>query len=228
MDSMSYILFICIAVPMAMMLIPIEKESRKIIVALLMGMFLCLFVSEVNGLLLHLTNSSMLYLTTNVTPITEELVKVLPVIYYASFFSDDRISITTVAFATGVGFAMLENIIILMQNISTANILFAMIRGFSTGLMHSITTMLIANFVPYIHTKRKLYLCGVLCTFNLAVVFHSVFNLLVESNSVIANRIGYFLPVSIYLVINVFVLKKIALRSKKKKQKIQKTKTASS
>ena len=214
MDSMSYILFICIAVPLGMMLIPIEKESRKIVVALLMGMFLCLFVSEVNGLLLRLTKSTMLYLTTNVTPITEEFVKVLPVIYYAYVFSDDKRSVTTVAFATGVGFAMLENIIILMQNLMSANFFFAMIRGFSTGLMHSITTMLVASFVPYIHEKKKLFLCGVLCSFNLAVVFHSVFNLLVEAGSAVANYIGYFLPVSIYLVLNVFILKKFAKKAK--------------
>ncbi len=214
MDSMSYILFICIAVPLGMMLIPIEKQSRKIVVALLMGMFLCLFVSEVNGLLLRMTKSTMLYLTTNVTPITEEFVKVLPVIYYAYVFSDDEKSITTVAFATGVGFAMLENIIILMQHLASANFLFAMIRGFSTGLMHSITTMLVANFVPYIHKKKKLFLCGVLCSFNLAVVFHSVFNLLVEAESAVANYIGYFLPVSIYMVINVFVLKKFVKKAK--------------
>ncbi len=214
MDSMSYILFICIAVPLGMMLIPIEKESRKIVVALLMGMFLCLFVSEVNGLLLRVTKSTMLYLTTNVTPITEEFVKVLPVIYYAYIFSDDEKSVTTVAFATGVGFAMLENIIILMQHLASANFIFAMIRGFSTGLMHSITTMLVANFVPYIHKKKKLFLCGVLCSFNLAVVFHSVFNLLVEAESAVANYIGYFLPVSIYMVINIFVLKKFVKKAK--------------
>ncbi len=214
MDSMSYILFICIAVPLGMMLIPIEKESRKIVVALLMGMFLCLFVSEVNGLLLRVTKSTMLYLTTNVTPITEEFVKVLPVIYYAYIFSDDEKSVTTVAFATGVGFAMLENIIILMQHLASANFIFAMIRGFSTGLMHSITTMLVANFVPYIHKKKKLFLCGVLCSFNLAVVFHSVFNLLVEAESAVANYIGYFLPVSIYMVINIFVLKKFVKKTK--------------
>ncbi len=216
MDSMSYILFICIAVPLAMMLVPIEKKSRKIVVALLMGMFCCLFVSEVNGLLLRLTKSTTLYFTTNVTPFTEELVKVLPVIYYASVFSDDRKSVTTVAFATGVGFAMLENIIILTQHIATVNLMFAIIRGFSTGLMHSISTMLIANYIPYIHKKKKLYLCGTLCNFNLAVVFHSVFNLLVEADSVIANRLGYILPISIYLIINIFVYKKVVKDSNRK------------
>ena len=219
MDSMSYILFICIAVPMAMMLLPIEKKSRKIVISLLAGMFLCLFVSEINGLIQRMTKSSTLYLTTNVTPLTEELVKMLPVVYYAFVFSDDRKSVTTVAYATGVGFAMLENIIILMQHISTANLLFAVIRGFSTGLMHGITTVLVANFIPYIHKKKKLFLCGGICSFNLAVIFHAVFNLLVEADSVVANRIGYFLPISVYLVINVFVLKNLFAKLKSKRAK---------
>ncbi len=218
MDSMSYILFICIAVPLAMMLVPIEKKSKKIVVALLLGMFCCLFVSEVNGLIMRLTGDSMLYLTTNVTPLTEELVKLLPVIYYALLISDDRKNVTTVAFAIGVGFAMLENIIILIQHISSVNIFFALIRGFSTGLMHSITTMLVANYVIYIRKKKKLFICGTLCTFNLAVVFHSVFNLLVEASSTVANYIGYFLPISIYLIINVFVYERVIKKSKQNKE----------
>ena len=227
MESMSYILFVCIAVPVAMMLLPIERKSRKVVLALLMGMFCCLFVSEVNGLLLRLTGSTTLYFTTNVTPLTEELVKILPVAYYATVFIDkdekeikksDRISIITIAFAIGVGFAMLENVIVLIRHISSVNMLFALIRGFSTGVMHSICTMLIANFIPYIYTNKKLYYCGTLCTFNLAVVFHSVFNLLVEADSGVANNIGYLLPIIVYLILNVFVLKSFALKRHNKKQ----------
>lgn len=79
--------------------------------------------------------------------------------------------------------------------------------------------MLVANFVPYIHKKKKLFLCGVICSFNLAVIFHAVFNLLVEADSVVANRIGYFLPISVYLVINIFVLKNLFAKLKSKKAK---------
>ncbi len=226
MESMSYILFVCIAVPVGMMLLPIEKKSRKVVLALLMGMFCCLFVSEVNGLLLRLTKSSTLYFTTNITPLTEELVKILPVVYYAYVFMDrkkkkitrkERISVITAAFSIGVGFAMLENVIILIRNIENVNMLFAVIRGFSTGLMHSISTMLIANFIPYIYSNKKLYYCGTLCTFNLAVVFHAIFNLLVEADSGVANNLGYLLPIVIYLILNIFVLKTLNVKKGIKK-----------
>lgn len=225
MESMSYILFVCIAVPVGLMLLPIERKSRKVVLALLMGMFCCLFVSEVNGLLLRVTKSTTLYFTTNVTPITEEIVKILPVSYYAVVFMDkkkaitkeNRISIVTIAFAIGVGFAMLENVIILIRHINTVNMFFAIIRGFSTGVMHSICTCLIANFIPYIYTNKKLYYCGTLCTFNLAVVFHSVFNLLVEADSGVANNIGYMLPIIVYLILNLFVLKSFSSYRKRKR-----------
>ncbi len=206
---------------MTMMLIPMESKSRKVVVSILTGMFTCLFVSELNGLLLRITDSTMLYFTTNITPITEELVKVLPVIYYARVFSDDRKSVTTVAFAIGVGFSMLENIIILTQHIETVNLAFAIIRGFSTGLMHSISTMLVANYIYYIKTKKKLFLCGTLCTFNLSVVFHSVFNILVEADSIIANYIGYLLPISVYIIVNIFFFKQLLIKLKRKKEKKQ-------
>ena len=94
--------------------------------------------------------------------------------------------------------------------------LFAIIRGFSTGVMHSICTCLIANFIPYIYTNKKLYYCGTLCTFNLAVVFHSVFNLLVEADSGIANNVGYMLPIIVYLILNLFVLKSFSSYRKRK------------
>lgn len=214
MDSMTYILFICIAVPIALMLLPIDKKSRNVVLAMLIGMFCCLFVSEVNGLLLKYMDTSTGYFTTNVTPITEELVKTLPIVFFAAIVSTDRKSIITFAFALGVGFAMLENTIILTQHIESVNLFFAVVRGFSSGLMHSICTLMISIFIPYIYSKKKYYICGTLCMFNLALVYHSVFNLLVEANSTAANHIGYFMPIVTYSILNAFFLRRIIERKK--------------
>jgi len=214
MDSMTYILFICIAVPIALMLLPIEKKSRKVVLALLIGMFCCLFVSEINGLLLKKMDTSLVYFTTNITPITEELVKTLPIVYFAAVSTTDRKAIITFAFALGVGFAMLENTIILTQHIESVNMVFALVRGFSSGLMHSICTVMVSAFIPYIYSKKKYYFCGTLCTFNLALVYHSVFNLLVEANSTAANHAGYFLPIITYTIFNAFFFQRLVERKK--------------
>lgn len=45
------------------------------------------------------------------------MVKALPVLFYAFFFSDDRQRLAQAAFAVGLGFAILENMIMLTQNI---------------------------------------------------------------------------------------------------------------
>lgn len=158
MDSMNYILFICIAVPVVLMLLPIEKKSRKVVISLLVGMFVCLFASEINGFLIKTTDLNITYFTTNITPITEELLKAIPIIYYAAVFSDNRKSIVTVAFTVGVGFAMIENMIILTQHFSSVNLIFALIRGFSSGLMHSLCAVMSGYFASDIH-KRKKYSC---------------------------------------------------------------------
>lgn len=167
-------------------------------------MFICLFASEVNGLLLKTTHLNITYFTTNITPITEELLKAIPIIYYAAVFSEDRKSIVTVAFSIGVGFAMIENMIILTQHFSSVNLFFACIRGFSSGLMHSICAVMSGYFASFIHKKKKIFRSGTICAFNLAIVYHSVFNLLVEANSQPAKYIGYFLPIVTYAIINAF------------------------
>lgn len=214
MDSMSYILFICIASPVVLMLLPIERKSRKVVLFLLIGMFSCLFVSEVNGLLLRITQGDTVYFTTNITPITEEIVKMLPVLYYAVVFSDNPKSVITVSFTMGVGFAVLENLIILTQHFESVNLWFALIRGFSSGLMHSICTVIVGYFITFVRKKRKLFFSGTLCALNLAIVYHSVFNLLVEADSSAAKTVGYFLPFVTYAVLNIFFL-----QGKKKKQR---------
>jgi len=208
MDSMSYILFICVAVPIAMMLLPIEKKSKKVIGFLVIGMFCCLFASEINGLLLRTMQVNTVYFTTNITPITEEIIKAIPVLYYAAVFADDKKKVATVAFSTGVGFAMLENLIILAQHFSSVNLLFALVRGFSSGLMHSICTVMVGYFISYVRKKRKIFFSGTLCSINLAIVFHSVFNLLVEAQASSAKHIGYILPIITYALINALFLKR--------------------
>ena len=208
MDQMSYILFICTAAPMLLMLIPIEKGSRKVILFMLTGMFCCLFVSELNGLLLNAADAELLYFTTNVTPVTEEIVKALPILLYAFYLTDSRKNIITAAFSVGVGFALLENLMIMAQNFRTVDLFFAVVRGFSSGLMHSICTIVIGFSIVFVKNLRKAYVTGTISALNFAIIYHSVFNMLVQADSTAANVIGFLLPLSTYAVVNILFLKK--------------------
>ena len=217
MDSMSYILFICVAAPVLLMLVPIDSKSRKVILFLLTGMFCCLLVSEINGLLLRVSDLGHFYFTTNVTPITEEIIKVLPVLYFALVFSKDRKELVTAAFSVGVGFAILENLIILTQNYESVNIMFAVARGFSSGLMHSICTMFVAFFISFAKKNKKIFIIGTVSSLNLSITYHSVFNLLVQSDYTAARVIGLLLPFICYALINAFSVIKEKQKSGTKK-----------
>ena len=210
MDSMSYILFICVAAPLLLMLLPIEKQSRKVVLFMLTGMFCCLFVSEVNGLFLRSSSLSLLYFTTNITPITEEIVKAMPVLFFALVFSDNKKYIITASFSVGVGFAILENLIILTQNFQDVSIGFALARGFGSGLMHSICTVSIGYFIVFVKKKKKIFFAGSVSALNIAIIYHSVFNLLVQADSPTVQYVGLAIPFITYAVLNLaFIIKSV-------------------
>jgi RsiW-degrading membrane proteinase PrsW (M82 family) len=107
MDNINYLLFICVAVPILLMLFVLEKKSKITAGYMLIGILVCLFISEVNGFLLSYFKYDEYYVTTTITPITEEIAKALPVLYFAFLFSDKRETLISLSIATGIGFAIL-------------------------------------------------------------------------------------------------------------------------
>ena len=80
MANLTVILYLCAAVPMIPALnLMTDKKSRLFLAYMLLGMTICLIASGVNTQLLKLFGGDMLYVSTNVTPIAEELLKALPV-----------------------------------------------------------------------------------------------------------------------------------------------------
>ncbi len=183
MDGLTVILFICVCVPMVpiVALVP-DKRSKQFLGFLLIGIALCLVASELNPLLLKLFGEDALYVTTNITPITEEILKCLPVLYFALCFSDDRDTLVSLAMAIGLGFALLENMVILLSNIETVTVPWALARGFGAAQMHGACTACIGMGISYVRKRRKLFYCGTFALLIAASVFHAVFNLLVQSD----------------------------------------------
>ena len=198
MDNLIYILFICTVAPLILLLFLIKKRSRLIVGYTLIGIFLSLVVSELNVILLSLFGGNMVYVTTCITPITEEIIKAAPVLFFAIVFSSDRDKLLTLAFATGVGFAMFENMVILVQNIENVTIGWAIIRGFSTALMHGVSTASVGYGMSFIKKKRKLFYCGTFALLALASIHHGIFNMLVQSDY---KYFGFVLPMLVYLPI---------------------------
>jgi len=216
-NNMIYIAFLCVTVPM-LFLLPIIKDkfARTVVGFVLVGVLCCLLVSEINGYILRGLNKEYEYVTTAFTPITEEIIKALPVLFFAFVFTDNREKLLSVGFALGVGFAILENIVILLQNFSTVSLLWALLRGFGAALMHGVCTGFVGLGLHFIHQKKKLFLPGSFALLVMSMTYHSIYNTLVQSQY---KYFGFMLPLLTFVILFLVTYR---ARQKAKKAKVQK------
>ena len=195
MDNMIYILFISISIPLFLMALLVEKKSRLPIVFMLVGIFVSVFASEFNGLLSHFLSMDMYNKTVIVTPVTEEFLKALPILYYAIVISDKRERLFTASMALGIGFALLENAYFLL-NSDNFTIIIAVIRAFGAGLMHGMCTLLVGVGISFVKKKQKLFAVGTFGLLSTAIVYHGIYNILIQSGFSI---VGALLPIATYI-----------------------------
>ena len=213
MANLIYILFICMLAPLLLTLPLMKGASRRVMLYLIIGICVSLFISEINGRILIAFNNQMILVTTTFTPITEEIIKALPVLIYAFLFSDDREKLLPLAFATGIGFALFENTVILVQSVDNVSILWAIIRGFSTALMHGICTAAVGYGMSFVRKKKKLFVSGTFALLALAIIYHGLFNMLVQSKNL--QYVGFFMPAVTYIPLIIYLV--FSVRNKKRK-----------
>ena len=195
MDNIIYILFVSISIPIMLMALLVEKKSRFPIMFILIGIFVSVFASEVNGALSGVLEMDMYSVTTIVTPVTEEILKALPILYYAVVISDKREKLFTAAMATGIGFAILENAYYLL-NYPNFTMISAVIRAFGAGLMHGMCTLLVGVGISFARKKSKLFAVGTFGLLSTAIVYHGIYNILIQSDF---TMVGAFLPIATYI-----------------------------
>ena len=196
MDSLIYILFISIFFPLVLMMLLVEEKARLPIIFVMAGIFISVFVSEVNAVLLTMLNMTRYDAAITLAPITEELLKAFPILFYAIVISDKKEKLFTASMATGIGFAILENAYYLIVNYETFSIVSALIRGFGTGLMHGMCTLLVGFGISFIRKRYKLFAVGTFALLSAAITYHAIFNMLMQSKYPI---IGALLPLATYL-----------------------------
>ena len=205
MDNITYILYICFLIPMLLSLFIMQKKSRLVVAFILTGTTVCLIAGEINTRIYLAIGKDMLYFTTTVSPVTEELLKALPILLFALFISDNRQKLAQSAFAVGLGFAIMENMIMITQNLYSVDIKWAIMRGFGASLMHSICTVAVGIGISFVRKRKKLFYCGTLSLLMLAVTYHSIYNTLVMSPQ---KYFGVLLPICTYIPLLVFSVKR--------------------
>lgn len=210
MENIIYPLAISVFIPIFLMALLVDKRARLPIVFVLAGIFASVFSSEINGCLMRLLSFDNYEMTTIVTPITEEVIKSLPILYYAIVFSDKREKLLTASMATGIGFVILENAYYMLQN-DSFNIIDAVIRAFGSGLMHGMCTLLVGVGISFVKKKRKIFGVGTFALLSTAVTYHGIYNMLIQSNLRI---VGTLLPIATYIP---FFLWRIRLKKREQK-----------
>ena len=204
MDNLIYILFVSVFVPIMLMACLIEKKARQPIVFVLIGIFVSVFAAEVNGLLRDLLPMSTFEVTIIVTPITEEILKALPILVFAIVLDAKKEALFTAAMAVGIGFAVLENAYYLLNDASF-NMIDAIVRAFGAGLMHGMCTLLIGVGISFVKKKNKIFMVGTFALLSTAITYHGIYNMLVQSDY---STVGFLLPISTYIPFVVWRLKK--------------------
>ena len=211
MDNLIYILFVSVFVPILLMACLIEKKARQPIIFVLIGIFVSVFAAEVNGLLQMLLPMSTFEVTIIVTPITEEILKAVPILVFAIVLDAKKEALFTAAMAVGIGFAVLENAYYLLNDASF-NMIDAIIRAFGAGLMHGMCTLLIGVGISFVKKKNKIFMVGTFALLSTAITYHGIYNMLVQSDY---RAVGFLLPISTYIPFVVWRMnKKKSIKSK--------------
>lgn len=207
MENAHLMLFICLAAPLSMMFFVFKERARILAGFLLTGFLMCLLAGEVNGLIFQETELSVPFISVNIAPIVEEFLKALPVVFLAFLWKPKKQLLLECAIAVGVGFATMENTCLLYDHGSSLSAWILLARGFGAGMMHGVSTFAVGYSMTVISHDRKLSYTGTVAALSAAIIYHSVYNILVQSEMPL---LGILLPILTYIPLIVILYRQRA------------------
>jgi len=196
--------FICLLIPMIFLLGFLKGQSRTVFGYMIIGVTIGIMASQLNSMIFQQIPEKM-YVVTNLSPICEESLKALPVLFFTFAVSSKREDIVPVAVAVGIGFAVFENITALLQT-GSIRILWIFGRGIGAGLMHAICTGTVGFGMGYVSTRKRMFIPGTFSLLALACIYHGIFNMMVETEAL--KYVGICLPIVTYFPLLLLTRKK--------------------
>ena len=196
-------IMICIAVPLLITAVFSEGRARHFAYSFVAGMVICLLSAYIGGFLQYRAEMSPEDTSIFISPILEEIMKMLPVFLYLIIFAPSDKELLVISLGTGAGFATFENICHILAY-GAESISYVMIRGFAAGIMHIISVYALALAMIRLKRYNISYVYVIAGGLGLSMSFHALYNLLV-SEAGITSYIGYALPVSAAAVLVLIV-----------------------
>jgi RsiW-degrading membrane proteinase PrsW (M82 family) len=195
---MNYIehIYICLAAPLLIAVLCTKGRGRRIVTFIMIGMTTCLLSSYISSFLAASVGAPLDLAAIEISPLVEEVIKILPVLVYLTVFSPEGIS--ECVMMTAIGFATFENVGYLTQK-GASDLLYLIIRGFGTGAMHVVCANIVIIGLIRLWKNEWMRIAGTVALLTVAITFHGVYNILAYQTGVAA-YIGYSIPLIIAIL----------------------------
>ena len=186
-------ILICIALPLIISLFFIHGRARQFAASFLAGMGVCLLAAYISGFINAAGGLEGEYTSIFVSPVVEELMKFLPILFFMFMFMPEDRSLLIVAVGICAGFATFENCCYILSS-GAESLPYILIRGMAVGVMHIVSGLAVSFGLIIARRYRMLSLAGITGALGLSTSFHALYNLLVSEPG-ISSVIGYGLPI---------------------------------
>ena len=209
---MTYIenIFLCLAIPLILSLFFTGGRARSFTLFIVAGMLCCLLSAYVSSFFMGYCGADARQEVIEITPVCEEIIKLLPLLFYLLIFDPQPKELPGAALAIAVGFATFENVCYLTEN-GAADFTLLLIRGISAGALHILCGALSGYGVSHVFRRPWLALTGTVGILGACIGFHGIYNLLITGEGA-WKMAGYLFPSA--LIIFLFALRQLLPRLK--------------
>ena len=201
--------YICLAAPLLLAIVCLRRNGRRMLIFLLAGMSACLLSAYVSTYLAGEAAVDLTAASHEIAPAVEEIMKLLPLLFYLLVFEPDKRSAMTGILMVAVGFATFENVCFLTAY-GTSELPRLLIRGFGSGAMHVVCGMIVAVGLFFLWDQVWLRMIGTFALLCFVITFHAVFNLFVAQTGAIF-WIGGSVPLAMVAVYLLFLRRRVEL-----------------
>ena len=192
-------ILICMAIPLILSLFFTQGDVRRFVFNFIIGMVVCLLGAYISGFIDVITGNGVEETAIFISPVVEETVKFLPLLFYFYMFIPTDKELFNAAVGLGVGFSMFENVCS-MISAGTESLVFLLIRGLAVGVMHIVSVMALILGLIIAKKFKALQISSMIGALSVSMLFHGMYNLLVSEPG-IASHIGYMMPLLTALII---------------------------
>ena len=186
-------IFVCISAPLLIAALCVGRKHCRFFLFCLIGMGACLLSSYINTFFAAAYHANTFVATVEIAPVMEEIIKLLPLLFYLFVFDPNTEEIKTAVLTIAAGFATFENICYLIQH-GAEQFSLLLFRGCGTGAMHIICGAIIGYGLMSIWKRTWLTIVGTCGLLGATICFHGIYNLLIAYGGAV-QYIAYTLPI---------------------------------